>query len=144
MAPCKPRSERGNHVDNCHYLCGRRQSVFFFFLHSNSNLDFEYFCICGNFNLLLAGMTCHARREFFVSKIVIFPQSQVYSSKTKRAIQIINLLLLNNFYPVITYRRVQKESGRVVVYGLGHSLWSAISCQRKWFNCPRKRSKASL
>ena len=39
-----------------------------------------------------------------------------------------NLLLFNNFYPVISHRRIQKESDEL--YGFGHSLWSAISCQR--------------
>ena len=37
------------------------------------------------------------------------------------------LLLLNHFYPVMSYRPVRKESD-----GFGHSLWSANSCQRKW------------
>ena len=39
----------------------------------------------------------------------------------------INLLLFNNFCPVISYRRVQKERRRrrVIVYYIGHSLWSA-------------------
>ena len=40
-------------------------------------------------------MTCHARRESFVPKIAIFLQFQVK--------QIINLLLLNNFYPMVSY-----------------------------------------
>ena len=49
-------------------------------------------------------MTCHAR-----PKIAIFSQLQVYLSTTQ-AKQIINLLLLNNLYLMISYRRVQKES----------------------------------
>ena len=55
-----------------------------------------------------AGMTCHARREFFIPKSIIFPQSQAYLK------QIINLLLHNNFYPVISYQRVQKESDKLL------------------------------
>ena len=38
-------------------------------------------------------------------------------------------LLLSNFYPVID-RRIQKRR-RIVIYGVGHSLWSAIGCQRE-------------
>ncbi|CAD1480477.1 unnamed protein product, partial [Heterotrigona itama] len=42
-----------------------------------------------------------------------------------QAKQIINLLLLsNNFYPVILYRRVQKESDELLYIWFGHSLWS--------------------
>ena len=41
----------------------------------------------------------------------------------------INLLLLNNFYPAMSYRRVRNDSDE-----LGHSLRSAIGCQRKWLN----------
>ncbi|CAD1473718.1 unnamed protein product, partial [Heterotrigona itama] len=40
--------------------------------------------------------------------------------------QIINLLLLsNNFYPVISYRRVQKESG-----GLLCTVWSLVMVRK--------------
>ena len=44
----------------------------------------------------------------------------------------IRLLLLNNIHPVISYRRVQKKK-KATNYCIrfGHSLWSAISCQRK-------------
>ena len=46
--------------------------------------------------------------------------------KSSQAKQIINLLLPNNFYSVISYRRVQKESDVITVqYEFGHSLWSA-------------------
>ena len=38
------------------------------------------------------------------------------------------MLLLNNFCPVIW---VQKESDELLCIWFGHSLWSAISCQRK-------------
>ena len=38
----------------------------------------------------------------------------------------INLSLLNNFYPVISYRRVQKEKNATnYCIRFGHSLWSA-------------------
>ena len=60
-----------------------------------------------------AGMTCHARREFFVPKIAIFSQFQVYLSIIQ-AEQTINLLLLHNFYPVISYRRIQKDSDELL------------------------------
>ena len=45
-----------------------------------------------------------------------------------------SLLLLDNFYPVTSYRRVQKQKKTTnsSVYVVGHSLWSAIDCQRKW------------
>ena len=49
-----------------------------------------------------------------------------------QAKEIINVLLLNNFYPVISYRRVQKESDELFYIRFSHSLRSAISCQRKW------------
>ena len=54
---------------------------------------------------------------------------QVYLSITQ-AKQIINLLLLGNFYPVML--PINSEMRRIVVYEFGHSLWSAVSCQRKW------------
>ena len=50
-----------------------------------------------------------------------------------QAKQIINVLLLNNFYLVMSYRRVQKKKEATnYCIRFGHSLWSAISCQRKW------------
>ena len=48
-----------------------------------------------------------------------------------QAKQIINLLLFNHFRAVMSYRRVQKEATNYRIR-FGHSLWSAISCQRKW------------
>ena len=36
----------------------------------------------------------------------------------------INLLLLNNFYSVISYQRAQKESDELLYKRFGHSLWS--------------------
>ena len=52
--------------------------------------------------------------------------------------KIINLLLLDRFYPVISYRRVQRERRRKLLHAVryGHSLRSAISCQRKWLTPP--------
>ena len=69
-------------------------------------------------------LVSHARREFFRPKIAIFSQFSVYLSITQ-AKQIINLLLLSNFYPV-TYRQIQ-ETRQIVDVRFGHSLWSAIS-----------------
>ena len=41
-------------------------------------------------------------------------------------------MLLNNFYPLISYRRVRKKKKATnYCIRLGHSLRSAISCQRK-------------
>ena len=55
----------------------------------------------------------------------------MYLSKRKnRRKQIINLLLLNNFYPVISRRRVEKESDELL-----YAVWSLVMvigcCQRK-------------
>ena len=47
-------------------------------------------------------------------------------SKTKYSKQITNLLL-DYFYPVISYRRVPKESDELLYTRFGRSLWSAIS-----------------
>ena len=56
----------------------------------------------------------------------------VYLSITQ-AKQIINLLLLNHFYPVTSYRRIRKKRKATnCCIRFGHSLWSAISCQRRW------------
>ena len=53
-----------------------------------------------------AGMTCHARREFFVPKIAIFSQfSSIFKYNPGKA----NNKLLYNFYPVISYRTSSKE-----------------------------------
>ena len=45
-----------------------------------------------------------------------------------------NLLFFNDFYPVMSYRRVQRESNESYVRRIffGYSLWSAISCQHEW------------
>ena len=52
-----------------------------------------------------------------------------------------NMLLLDHFYPVAPYRRVQKEERkrRVIVYGFGRSLRSAIGCQREWSNVEEQK-----
>ena len=50
-------------------------------------------------------------------KIVIFSQFQVYIQVK----QIINLSLLNNFCPVIPYRRVEKESDELL-----NTVWSLV------------------
>ena len=61
--------------------------------------------------------------ENFLSRIATFSQCQVYLNVTQ-AKRVISLLLLNNLYPVMSYRRVFKRK-RIEK---GHSLWSAISC----------------
>ena len=59
--------------------------------------------------------------RIFCPKIAIFSQFQVHSNITQKATQIINLLLFNNFYPVISYRRVQKESDKLL-----YTVWSLV------------------
>ena len=46
--------------------------------------------------------------------------------------QIINLLLLNNFYLVISYRRVEKGSDELL-----YTVWSLVMVRAT--NCQRKR-----
>ena len=58
-------------------------------------------------------------REFFVSELQCFLSFKYIQVKQNR--QIMNSLLLNNFYPVIVY-------GSVTRYG------PQFSCQRKWLN----------
>ncbi|KAF3423979.1 hypothetical protein E2986_12756, partial [Frieseomelitta varia] len=57
--------------------------------------------------------------------------------------QIINLLLLNNFYPVISYRWVEKRKRRFIVYGSVTRYGPQSICQRKWLtlNVIFKRNK---
>ena len=50
--------------------------------------------------------------------------------------QIINLLLPDNFYPVMSRRRVQKESDELLYTVFGHSLWSASQLPTQEVNCP--------
>ena len=59
----------------------------------------------------------------------IFPIFEVYLNVTQ-AKQIINLSFLNNFY------QVQKGSDELL-----YTVWSAISCQRKWFHHAEFHSK---
>ena len=54
------------------------------------------------------GRLNHARREFFLPKLLTFPRSQVYLNAI-HAKQMISLLLLNNLYTAISYRRRSKE-----------------------------------
>ena len=64
-------------------------------------------------------------------KIATFPQFSVYLSITQ-AKEIINLL----YFSIISIRRYHTGEFKTKVTNycirLGHSLWSAISCQRKW------------
>ena len=51
------------------------------------------------------------------------------------------MLSFNHFYPATSYRRIPKEKERdeYIVYGVGHSLWSAIQLpsgwRKKWIVC---------
>ena len=85
-------------------------------------------------NILLtscAGMTCHACREFFAPKLqyfLSFKYISLYSNilsawvAITQAKQIINLLLLsNNFYLAISYRRVRKEIDELL-----YTVWSLV------------------
>ena len=66
-------------------------------------------------------MTYHARREFFVPKLQHF-----LSFNVTQAEQMMSLLLVNNFYPMISHRRVQrKKKATNYCIRFGHSLWSA-------------------
>ena len=58
-------------------------------------------------------------RRTFCPKIAISSKFYIYLSITQ-AKQIINLLLHNNnnFYPVLSHRRVQEESDELSVHGL--------------------------
>ena len=69
--------------------------------------------------------------ENFLSQIATFPQFYVYLNVIQ-AKQMISLLLLNNFFSVISYQQVQKKK-KVTNYCIrfGHSLWSANQLQRK-------------
>ena len=78
-----------------------------------------------------AGTMCHACREFFVSKLQYFLSfSEVYSNIIEKAKQIINALLLNSFYRVLSYRRLTRKR-RIIVYGLVTRYGPSTSCQRK-------------
>ena len=69
----------------------------------------------------------------FLFQIATFPQFQVYLNVT-RAKQMISLLLLNNnFYPPVSYRRIQneKESDELSYTVSVTRYGPRISCQRK-------------
>ena len=88
--------------------------------------------------LNLLNLLRHAPSRIFCSKIAIFSQLRVYSNITQKAEQTINLLLVSNFYPVISYRRVEKRKRRKLLY----TVWSLVmvrgtSCQR---NGPNKQA----
>ena len=51
--------------------------------------------------------------HFYYPKIAIFSQFQVYLSMIQ-AKQTINLLHLNNFYPVMSYERVQRGKRQII------------------------------
>ena len=74
------------------------------------------------------GMTCHSRRELFRLKLQHFLSFRYIRVKreTKQAKRMTSLLPLNNVYPVMSHRRVQKKQ-KATSYctGFGHSLRSA-------------------
>ena len=74
----------------------------------------------------------YACREFFIPKLQYFPDCKyIKYNPSKR--KITNLVLINNFYPVISYRRVRKKKKATNYFiRFGHSLRSAISCQCNW------------
>ena len=87
-----------------------------------------------------AGMTVPRTSSIFSPKIASFSQFQVYFnvSQTK---QMISLLLLNHFHPVILlHRRDSREKKKATNYCIrfGHSLRSAnqLPAQRSKILCP--------
>ena len=62
----------------------------------------------------------------------------IWNSNATQAKRMVNLLLLNRFYPVMVVTSLKRER-RIVVHGFGHSLRSAISCQRKVINGKRTK-----
>ena len=75
-------------------------------------------------------MTCHVRWETFAPKIAIF----ITILSITQAKRIINLLFLNNFYPVMSYRTSskRKRKRRIIVYSLVTRYGPQTNCQRKW------------
>ena len=59
--------------------------------------------------------------EFFAPNCNSFSVSSIFNRKQNKDKQVINFLLLNNFYPVISYRRVQTESDE-----LSCTVWSFV------------------
>ena len=51
----------------------------------------------------------------------------------------INSLLLNHLYPVISCD-IDEFEKKAYCTRFGHSLWSAIGCQRKWLNPSNRRN----
>ena len=79
------------------------------------------------FNLLRWNDVSRTSRIFFFQNCNISSVSSITQAK-----QIINLLLLNNFYPVVSYRRVQKKSDETVVYGLVTRYGPQSVARGKW------------
>ena len=99
--------------------------------------------ICFSLLTRCAGITCHRTSRTFCPKIAIFSLSFKYISSITWAKQIINLSLVNNFYPVISYRRVQKEKKS---NGLSYTVWSLVTVRnqklpaQKWLKGKQKIS----
>ena len=65
--------------------------------------------------------------RIFCPKIAIFSQFlSIVSSILTQAKQIIYLLLLDNFYPAISYRRVQKENDKLL-----YTVWSLLTVRNQ-------------
>ena len=73
--------------------------------------------------------------RIFSPKTATFFQFYVYFNVTQ-ARQTVSLLLFNNVCPVISYRREfkRKWKRRIIVYGFGHSLWSANQLSKQRVN----------
>ena len=66
--------------------------------------------------------SCHARRQSFVPNCNIFSVLSIFKCNSGET----SLLLLNNFNPVMSHRRAQKEKTTTnYCIRFGHSLWSA-------------------
>ena len=63
--------------------------------------------------------------HLFVPKLQYFLSSRYILSIT-RTKQIINLLPLNNFYPVVSYRRVQRESDELL-----YTVWPLVMVRNR-------------
>ena len=70
--------------------------------------------------------------NFLFQSCNILSVSSIIKWNRNRRNYTMNLLLLDNFYPAASHRRVRKESGELSYWRLGRSLWSAIGgCQRQ-------------
>ena len=79
-----------------------------------------------------AGTTRHARREYFVPNYNIFSVLSIFINVT-RTKQMINLLLLNNFY-IQWYHADEferKRKRRIIVYGSVTRYGPRTGCKRK-------------